>query len=65
VSKCKRTRARGWNLKRGQRERERWSARVAIMAGLQREGRKRREEDEKKHLAEIHLNFEKFKIWSK
>jgi hypothetical protein len=24
-----------------------------------------REEEEKDHLAEIHLNFEKFKIWSK
>jgi hypothetical protein len=26
---------------------------------------KRREEEEKKNLAKIHLNFEKFKIWSK
>jgi hypothetical protein len=24
-----------------------------------------REEEEKGHLAEIHFNFEKFKIWSK
>jgi hypothetical protein len=35
------------------------------MAGLQIEGRKRREEGEKKHLAKIHLNFEMFKIRSK
>jgi hypothetical protein len=30
VSKCKRTSAKGWVLKRGQRERERWSARGSI-----------------------------------
>jgi hypothetical protein len=44
VSKCKRTRARGWDLKRGQRERERSSAKGAISAGLQigrREQKKR------------------------
>jgi hypothetical protein len=64
VSKCTRIRARGWNMKRGQRQRERWSARVAIMAGLQR-GRRNRREEEEKYLAKIHLNFEKFKIWSK
>jgi hypothetical protein len=52
-------------LKRGQRERERWSARVAIMASLQRGRRNRSEEEEEKYLAKIHLNFEKFKIWSK
>jgi hypothetical protein len=52
-------------LKRGQREREKWSARVAILASLQGEGRKIREGGEKNHLAEIHLNFKKFKIWSK
>jgi hypothetical protein len=52
-------------LNRGQRERERWSARVAIMAGLQRGRRNRGEEEKKKYLAEIHLNFEKFEIWSK
>jgi hypothetical protein len=42
VSKCKRTRAKGWDLKRGQRERERWSARGAISAGLQRGRREKR-----------------------
>jgi hypothetical protein len=52
-------------MERGQREGRGWSARVAIMAGLQREGEKKRKEEEKKSLAKIHLKFEKFKIWSK
>jgi hypothetical protein len=50
---------------RAEREGRGWSARVAIMAGLQREGEKKRKEEEKKSLAKIHLKFEKFKIWSK
>jgi hypothetical protein len=32
---------------------------------LQREGEKKRKEEEKKSLAKIRLKFEKFKIWSK
>jgi hypothetical protein len=66
VSKHKRTKARGWRWREGrEREGRGWSARVAIMAGLQREGEKKRKEEEKKSLAKICLKFEKFKIWSK
>jgi hypothetical protein len=62
----KKTRAKSWVLKRGQRERERWSARVVTLGDFkEREEESREEEEEKDHLAEIHLNFEKFKIWSK
>jgi hypothetical protein len=66
VSKCKRTSARGWVLKRGQRERGR-GGRPGVPSRLVcKEGEeKRRKEEEKEWLAEFHLNFEKFKNWSK
>jgi hypothetical protein len=40
VSKSKKTRAKSWVLKRGQRERERWSARVVTLGDLQRKRRR-------------------------
>jgi hypothetical protein len=50
-------------LKRGQRERKGWSARGVTLSDLQRKKKKRiKRKEEKAHLAEIHLNFEKFKI---
>jgi hypothetical protein len=66
VSKHKRTKARGRKWREGRERGKGWSARVAIMAGLQREREeKRRVEEEMVNLAEFHLNFEKFKTWSK
>jgi hypothetical protein len=65
VSKQK-TRARAGDGERAEREGRGWSARVAIMAGLQRRGREKRGEKKKRRgLAKIHLKFEKFKIWYK
>jgi hypothetical protein len=40
VSKHKRTKDRGWKWREGREGEKGWSARVAIMAGLQRERRK-------------------------
>jgi hypothetical protein len=42
VSKHKRTKAKGWKWREGRERGKGWSARVAIMAGLQREGGKKR-----------------------
>jgi hypothetical protein len=40
MSMSKKTRAKSWVLKRGQRERERWSARVVTLGYLQRKRRR-------------------------
>jgi hypothetical protein len=59
VSKCKRTSARGWVLKRGQREMERWSARGAILAGLQRGRREKKKRGRREVFGRISFEFQK------